>query len=955
MGTPNLNGNAGALTASNLPFQPHIEYRADDYSSVRFKLLERLKEMFPIWNSDLSSARGQQDMGVVLVELFAYMADILGLYQDARANESFLGTAVLRASLMDLCALIDSRVAPGAAASTLQAFFVKPGAKGIVPAGFKVKNKAAGGTPAFVFETALTLDADAERNELRLHSHDRSQRSLNAPNLPEDTYALLDDEYSGLKAGGFVIVDAAGVGLYPVQLTSVTTEEDKTRIDWEAGALRPEPNISAPELPIADVTIHGKPKQSMSLASRVRADEITAGHISVEVDDPSLFTTTLEPVLIVSQGLMFAARAAVAGDLLTWDRGFNLALRRSATRIHPATDVGSTTQLLRRGATRVQRTFTGTDQPEAGDQLLISDAVGVERVPVAAFAANTIYLAEPLPRTFHPIATFSGASPVDLYRVRLPAGEDPCPPGTCTTVTPLRLAISETELELDKTYDGLEPGILLVLHDGAHRSVNRLNRAEVNQDGRTVLVLDNPVGLPFKKANLTVHGPFDQAMRIDGHDRAEGGIPALQTRLTLDGAVPGLTPGDYLVIEGGGHAEGARLTSVAIDGDGNVEVDLEGQLLHGYPLADTAVYANVVPVSQGETVIEDVLGSGDRSQANQRFTLHRHPTTYVHDAEGLRGVASTLELLIDDVRWTEVESLAESGPDDPHYVVEIDDEGKMSIGFGDGRHGVKLPTGRNNVKARYRVGLGASANVGAGSLSVMAEPLQWLESTRNPLPAAGGADPETAEEIRRIAPITVRTLERAVSLSDYADLARAYAGIAKARADWDWEEGRRVVVLTVASVGGKPLTPDLKDALRGYVNVRRAPQHRLRIRDHTPVPVRLRLAVHVPPQFLRMETKVRVQRALGSAFTEAGERGYFHFERRDLGQPLYLSDVYATVENVRGVDYVVAEVFRPESATADAPAVMDRIRLRPDELATGGHPSDAAIGILNVQATGGIV
>ncbi|HYJ78053.1 MAG TPA: putative baseplate assembly protein, partial [Longimicrobiaceae bacterium] len=337
----------------------------------------------------------------------------------------------------------------------------------------------------------------------------------------------------------------------------------------------------------------------------------------------------------------------------------------------------------------------------------------------------------------------------------------------------------------------------------------------------------------------------------------------------------------------------------------------------------------------------------------QRFRLRRDPTTWVHDATGERGVRSTLEVFVNDERWTRVESLAESGPDDRHYAVEADEEGVTAVVFGDGRFGARLPTGRNNVRARYRVGIGAQGNVGAGAIRSAVQPLEFVESTRNPVPAAGGADAETTEEVRRMAPLAVRTLDRAVSLADFAELALAYAGIAKARADGGWEGRRRRVVVTVASTGGQPLTPGLRDGVKAFLASRAAPGERFSVRDFRPWPVRLALEVRVLPAFLRLETMVRVQEALGSALTAAGGRGFFHFDRLGLGQDLYLSDVYALVEGVSGVDYVVARAFHAEGDPAPG-AVRDRIRVPADAIATGGDPADPAIGVLTLDVSGGV-
>ena len=57
----------------------------------------------------------------------------------------------------------------------------------------------------------------------------------------------------------------------------------------------------------------------------------------------------------------------------------------------------------------------------------------------------------------------------------------------------------------------------------------------------------------------------------------------------------------------------------------------------------------------------------------------------------------------------------------------------------------------------------------------------------NPMDAEGAADREALDDARQNAPLTVLTLDRAVSLKDYEDFARAFSGIAKALATWTWD------------------------------------------------------------------------------------------------------------------------------------------------------------------------
>ncbi len=122
------------------------------------------------------------------------------------------------------------------------------------------------------------------------------------------------------------------------------------------------------------------------------------------------------------------------------------------------------------------------------------------------------------------------------------------------------------------------------------------------------------------------------------------------------------------------------------------------------------------------------------------------------------------------------------GPGDEVYTVRANDSGVSFVRFGDGQTGSRLPSGVNNLKAKFRTGLGAGGNLPPGRLNnLMTRPL-GLQGVHQPCPSSGGEDPEQGEDARENAPLAVKALGRLVSLSDYTDFARAYAGIAKAHA-----------------------------------------------------------------------------------------------------------------------------------------------------------------------------
>lgn len=942
------------VTGTNRPYLARIDYASDALASLRERLLARLPQALPGWNPALVQDSG--DHGVLLAQLFAHMAAILHAYVDQRANESFLRTATLTRSLIDLAQLVDYRVGAGASASALQAFFAKPDKPGQLPAGFKLNAQGTPNTPPLVFETRTALNLDPSRNLMRLVGHNRSARLLrlrNAPGAQQDARVRLNAVYGGLKAGVPIVFDT-GHTLSAVPLAAISELDGATQLSWSPGAPTQDHN-----LPIADLTLHGKPQQTAKLAASARADEITLGQNQLPVLNARLFARG-GAVLVESDGLQFAATVLAksvpandspAGSIML-SRGVPASLRRSATRVLRGTFCGRCRKVIRPGDTTLPREKNFTRSPLPGDVLLIIDAVGTEIATVAQVRGPTIVLAQPLTRALRPVSNgFDHYPTIRFHSVT--------PDSVTTRQSALQSVLlgdlrgahvgNHTVLTLDKSVDAFSIGTPVGLSDGRLFSAHEITQAE-SVDGRTRLTLAGRAPERLRVASLNVYGHFAHAMRVAGFDHAEGTLAAGASQLDIAGAPLGLAAGLDLVIADTRHAEGTRITQVQVLA-GRVRIALSRPLDFAYALGDAVVYGNVAQVTHGAGGPDEILGGGDPAAAPQRFELRRSPLAWLPDAASPRGVAPAVEVFVGGERWTRVETLADSGPLDRHLLIEIDDRERASVVFGDGNHGAAPPGGRNNIVARYRAGLGASANMAALGINKMPQTAAFLERTLNPAPASGGADREAPEQARQQARLRVRTLERAVSVADHADLALTFAGISKAYAAVEREgrgaAARRVIAITCAAAGGQALSTPQKEALLAHLSARCGEPERLRIRDHRAWPVRLALTVTLLPNFQQAD----VQRALLAAFGhETG--GFFHFDQRELGSDLPLSDVYALAEKTPGVDHVLATRFRAERERT--PQVVDRIVVPADALATGGHSSSAAVGRLSLQLIGGL-
>lgn len=369
---------------------------------------------------------------------------------------------------------------------------------------------------------------------------------------------------------------------------------------------------------------------------------------------------------------------------------------------------------------------------------------------------------------------------------------------------------------------------------------------------------------------------------------------------------------------------------------GVIRLTLAKPLVHAYDPDTLVVCANVARASHGETVPQDVIGSGNGSLANQSFALHRAPLTYLNTPKGPR---STLGIYLrpprfgaanpaaepsdadNSIRWDELDTLAEAEASTRGYLLSTDRHGNATVTFGDGVHGARLPTGTENVLAKYRVGAGTVGNLAAGQLSRLRRRPLGVSKVSNPVEAEGGIDAEPLDQIRANAPRSISALGRIVSLSDYAVYARSTNSVAKSAVQTVWTGKRRVVQLSLAGRAGALLDQASLQALRRDIDSQRASATALHLGNYEPCPFQLNATVLVAPS----ANVDSVQTALRATLLTA-----FGFDARELGQPVAASELIAQMHAVSGVLSVVLHSFQLVGASLATAQVLHALPARWD-------------------------
>jgi hypothetical protein len=261
--------------------------------------------------------------------------------------------------------------------------------------------------------------------------------------------------------------------------------------------------------------------------------------------------------------------------------------------------------------------------------------------------------------------------------------------------------------------------------------------------------------------------------------------------------------------------------------------------------------------------------------------------------------------------WEPVQDLLESGPEDRHFVVEIDNDRRSHLRFGDGESG-QIPDAGMTFQAVYRVGNGPSGNVGAEAITHIVFrnnlPHGMEIRPRNPLPAMGGMAPEPIAEARLFAPYAFRKeLQRAITADDYAQIVmRDFKDkVQRAAARLRWTGSWYEVLVAVDFLGSEEAEEELLCEITGHLYRYRRIGHDVVVKSAIYVPLDIAMTVCVHPHYLRGHVKAELLDVFSSRQLPDGRKGFFHPDNLTFGEGIYLSQLIAAAQAVTGVESVI--------------------------------------------------
>jgi predicted phage baseplate assembly protein len=281
------------------------------------------------------------------------------------------------------------------------------------------------------------------------------------------------------------------------------------------------------------------------------------------------------------------------------------------------------------------------------------------------------------------------------------------------------------------------------------------------------------------------------------------------------------------------------------------------------------------------------------------------PVAYDLDAAG--SPVPSMVLRVDGVRWPEAPSLYGAGPAEVH-AVRLGPDGAVTAVFGDGAQGARLPTGRGNVTASYRVGGGTEGEVESEAIDALLGSVRGVKRVSGAGPTSGGADQDDEARIRSLAPRRARAFGRAVSAQDLVDLALGYPGVTHAAA-WHGAgppghacggSGLHLALVRASASGPRAPLPDEVASLAAYLDARRDATVPLCVCAGSVAAVAVTASLAVDPR----RDPAAVAAAAAAALTDP--LGPLAPAAQALGEPLDRSDLLAVIHGAEGVVGVAA-------------------------------------------------
>ncbi len=904
-----------------LPAPPPINYLAKDYGSFRTLILDRLNQLLPAWGG-----ANEADLGVVLAELIAYQADYLSYRQDAISTEAYLETARSRVSLRRHALLVDYHVHDGCNARAWIHLTVAGNA----------------GTQIFLDQT-----------QTRFYSY--------APGMPSSLAVGAGNEEAAVLSGVQVFEPMQDATLYPEHNSMTFYTWGDTSCCLPRGATEATLSGSFPNLQLGDVLIF---QEMVGPQTGDAADADLRHRCAVRLTQVAVQDATGKPLvdpLFDTSGnpIVSSTQTPAPVTEIQWSQDDAL----------PFPVCISSSYIDSSGATK-----TALNVSVALGNVVLADhglsfsgaSLGMVSQPALYYPAATggcqPTSPTPLPVRYRPAIP---QSPV-TQAVSLPLAGSPVTPGVvllggmgavdltdangsvCLTVqadnpfgwpqyfgvTVKQNKTTPANFDLSVVYapPASTPGALLNVTLESFPNLS-LNPKNTNYAAIRINSLSRLIRVPS-----TFVSPFPTA---------PSGFPATATMLPNTGTVnlqdlsnPALT---YLTLQVTSPAGWLQDFGVLAHGNQQQPPACSLSVVYSPPQGGVGVTLPVTLEQFNNLSLASIAGQfslGSQLIIVKSFAQAPNPSLSAYELMNYDPSEAVPEITLQGTfdgttsAWMPEQDLLENEPSDRVFVVEVASDGSATLRFAtppdpnsplDGNG--MVPESGTAFTASYRIGNGTAGNVGVNSLVYLARSDARIQSCTNPLPAAGGSDPETNDQIRRRAPQAFLTQERSVTMADYQAVAEANPLVDQAVASLRWTGSWYSVFVAVEPKAAGNLTPGLQAVLQQNLERYRLAGQDIKLESPQYVSLQITLNVRVDPNYFQSDVEQALMQVLGNGILPNGQKGLFYPGNFTFGQSVYLSPVFAAARSVPGVTLVQATQFQPQGVNTTRYLTAGQIRL----------------------------
>lgn len=802
--------------ANKIPIS--VNYTGRDYYSLRAQLIERVKER----TNNNWQGNDPADFGVALIESFAYMGDLINYYIDRAANESYIMTATQRDTLVNLANMYGYN--PSSYISS------------IVDLKFSSTNGYFGGIGAAIIEPG-TINGTPYTNLAKIIVPNDNTfnvgdiiRVVGIPTISSGVVSGEKVDYDTSVYNGQFTIDYIGynnIGRNVLWYQPKATIDDVTLSGTKftvtsSGSLNP---VVGQKIEVKNVSVSGSSKNyngTWVVESTTDATELS----------PATFT--------VDSALNVAGITKVVGNGTTVTfSAWNDFIVGQIINVRGITSADNTGGTAGSGYNFTEATVSAVKDSQA----VITSAVfsGSGTSQIVTFTTNKHFLAGDIVNITG-ISSLSNPNRDTNVGFNFTDAQVVTPSTVTASITNVTVSGANTAVYTTSTAHGFKKNEYVTITgvqsslDGDTTSVYNIDSAKILAVTAETFTLESyfvDTYVSGGTANLykfTVSAPA--ASRGADSSPSSGSAVCRQfkvtnTKNTVVNSVVGATA---TALVGGTYTTGgvvyyANLPAISAGGASIGQVREYGfdTLPEGTQVSAqvtdagatkvlTFITQSDVSVPYRGTTSDSVLAIQGENVALRTENL-ANLTAVSHDIDGeLLGFSdgtpaqafllkekqvdpTTVEVYVDNgqefEQWSQVQNLRDYAAGDRVFSVSVSSSNQVFVNFGDGISGT-IPTAEAAIKTRYIAGGGAIGNVGPNTITTIGtipgltsaeqSTLRSKLNVTNIAAAAGGADPETNDSIRYNTPRALRSLNRAVTLEDFANLALTVPGVSKANA-----------------------------------------------------------------------------------------------------------------------------------------------------------------------------